>query len=84
MYIYIYSIHAHIWMHTDTPHHQVRLPSLVFQEVDTEARTVGRWLVTGVKSGKTPKVWKERPPQEASKSVISTMACGGQPQPEPP
>lgn len=66
-----------------TPHHQVRLSSLVFQEVDTEPRTVGRWLVTDVLSGKTPKVWEERPPQEASKGVISTTACRGQPLPEP-
>lgn len=42
-------------MHTDTPHHQVRLSSLVFQEVDTEPRTVSKWLVTNVLSGKNPK-----------------------------
>lgn len=70
-------------MHTDTPHHQVRLSSLVFQEVDTEPRTVNKWLVTNVLSGKTPKVWEERQPQEASKGVISTTTCGGQPRPEP-
>lgn len=54
-------------MHTDTPHHQVRLPSLEFQDVDTEPRTLGRCLVTDVLSGKTPKVGKRDHPKKPAR-----------------
>lgn len=47
------------------------------------AKNSGQMPCDGCAVRKNPKGREERPPQEASKGVISTTACGGQPRPEP-
>lgn len=63
-------------IHTGTPHRQVRLSSLVFQEVDTEPRTCGQVANDRCAPRKTPKgpqkpaiVWFQQQPAGGSLSL---------------